>query len=113
MNDTGLLLHVSGADAASIQPGIRMALNAQEQLPHVIIELVIQGPCVSFLTAGSVLEPHLAALHGGRVQVLACTNSLRSAGVEAGRLQGGVGVVPAAVAHLAARQFTGWAYVRV
>ena len=80
---------------------------------------VIQGPCVSFLHAGSALEPELSGLGelsglaGRPVQVLACANSLRSAGLEADQLQGGVSVVPAAVAHLSTRQFTGWAYVRV
>ena len=113
MKDKGLLLHVSGADAAPIQAGIRVALNARAQLPDVTMELVVQGPCVAFLEAGSVLEPELAALGGGQVPVLACGNSMRSAGLEADQLQGGMSVVPAAVAHLASRQFSGWAYVRV
>ena len=113
MRDKGLLLHVSGADAAQIQAGIRVALNARAQLPDITLELVVQGLCVSFLAAGSSLEPELATLGGGRVPVLACGNSMRSAGLEADELPGGVSVVPAAVAHLAARQFTGWAYVRV
>lgn len=113
MKDKGILLHVSGADAAHIQAGIRTALNARAQLPAVTVELVVQGPCVTFLEAGSVLESELAALGGGHVPVLACSNSMRSAGLEADQLHGCVSVVPAAVAHLAERQFTGWAYVRV
>ena len=113
MKDKELLLHVSGADAAQIQAGIRVALNARAQLPDVTMELVVQGPCVTFLKAGSVLEPELAALGAGNVPVRACGNSMRSAGLEADELQRCVNVVPAAVAHLAARQFTGWAYVRV
>lgn len=68
MNDRGMLLHVSGADAAGIQAGIRAARNARASLPAVQIELVVQGPCVAFLRP---------------------------------------------VGHLAARQFDGWAYVRV
>ena len=113
MNATGLLLHVSGAEAAQIQAGIRTALNARAQLPQVVVELVLQGACVSFLEAGSVLEPELSALAGGLVRVLACANSLRSAEMEATQLHDGVGIVPAAVAHLATRQLEGWAYVRV
>ncbi|MDJ0322658.1 DsrE family protein [Cryobacterium sp. PH31-AA6] len=113
MNNTGLLLHVSGADAIHIQAGIRAAINARAQLPTVSIELVIQGPCVTFLATGSVLESELAALGDGLVHILACNNSMRSAGLQADQLPGAVSVVPAAVAHLAARQFTGWAYVRV
>ena len=113
MTDKGLLLHVSGADAAHLEAGIRTALNARAQLPEVTLELVVQGPCVTHLAAGSALVPELAALDGEHVQVLACNNSMRSAGLEANQLHGGVNVVPAAVAHLATRQFTGWAYVRV
>lgn len=113
MKDKGILLHVSGADAAHIEAGIRTALNARAQLPGVSMELVVQGPCVTFLKAGSVLEAELAALGGGRVPVLACGNSMRSAGLEADELQGCVSVVPAAVAHVATKQFSGWAYVRV
>ena len=113
MNDKGMLLHVSGADAAHIQAGIRAALNARAQLPGVSLELVVQGPCVAFLEAGSVLESELAALGGEQVPVLACSNSMRSVGLEADQLHARVGTVPAAVAYLAARQFAGWAYVRV
>lgn len=113
MKIQGLLLHVSGADATHIQAGIRAALNARAQLPAVTIELVIQGPCVTFLAVGSALDPELTAVEARNVQVLACNNSMRSAGLEADQLPGGVSVVPAAVAHLAERQFIGWAYVRV
>ncbi|SDJ98202.1 hypothetical protein SAMN05216282_10230 [Cryobacterium psychrotolerans] len=113
MNDRGMLLHVSGADAAGIQAGIRAARNARASLPAVQIELVVQGPCVAFLRAGSVLEPELSALAEQAVRVLACGNSLRSAELEADQLYRDVSIVPAAVGHLAARQFDGWAYVRV
>lgn len=113
MNNKGLLLHVSGNEATHIQAGMRAVINARAQLPTVSIELVIQGPCVTFLATGSVLEPELAALGGGLVHVLACNNSMRSAGLQADQLPGSVSVVPAAIAHLAARQFTDWAYVRV
>lgn len=113
MNNKGMLLHVSGADAAGIQAGVRAARNARAHLPAVEIEIVVQGPCVAFLRAGSVLEPELAALPEQAVHVLACGNSMRSAEVEADQLNRDVSTVPAAVGHLAERQFDGWAYVRV
>lgn len=113
MNRSGLLLHVSGADAAQIQSGIRAALNAHAQIPDVTMELVVQGPAVEFLRAESVLVPELAALGTVPVRVLACANSMRSRGLEPHELAHGVSVVPAAVAHLAARQLEGWAYIRV
>lgn len=112
MPDQRLLLHVSGTDAAHIQTGLRNARNARAQLPALTVEVVVQGPCVAFLAAGSMLDPDLTALNDEHLRVVACNNSMQSAGLEASSLHARVGVVPAAVAHLATRQFTGWAYVR-
>ncbi|MCX6500145.1 MAG: DsrE family protein [Arthrobacter sp.] len=47
------------------------------------------------------------------VSVLACGNSLRSAGLEEKDLSPGIGVVPAAIAHIAQRQWNGRAYARL
>ena len=109
----GLLLHVSGADATVIQAGIRSALNALAQLPALTIEIVVQGPVVLFLRAGSVLEAALTELDDTSVRVLSCQNSMRSVGLDAADLLPTVSGVPAAVAHLTVRQFDGWAYIRV
>ncbi|MDY7528231.1 MULTISPECIES: DsrE family protein [unclassified Cryobacterium] len=109
----GLLLHVSGADAPLIQAGIRSALNASAQLPTLTIEIVVQGSVVLFLRARSDLENALTELAATPVRVLSCQNSMRSVGLDAADLLPSVSVVPAAVAHLTARQFEGWAYIRV
>ena len=45
--------------------------------------------------------------------ILTCGNSMRSAGMEDKDLAPGVGAVPAAIAHLARRQWDGWAYARL
>jgi intracellular sulfur oxidation DsrE/DsrF family protein len=92
----GLLLHVSGSEESQVQAGIRAARNARAQLPELTMEIVVQGPAVAF-----------------PVRVLACGNSMRSVGLEPAELFRDVTVVPAAVAHLAARQLDGWAYIRV
>lgn len=113
VTSAGLVLHVSGADATLIQGGIRSALNARAQLPTLAIEIVVQGPAVLFLRAGSVLEPALTELAATPVRVLSCQNSMRSVGLDAADLLQSVSVVPAAVAHLTVRQFKGWAYIRV
>jgi len=49
----------------------------------------------------------------GQYKWVACANSLRAVGIAAEDLTAGVGTVPAAVTHLAQRQWAGWAYVRV
>lgn len=113
MTGEGLLLHVSGADAGHVQAGIRAALNAHAQMPTLTVEIVVQGPAVLFLRGGSVLESELTAVGAVPVLVLACGNSMRSVELDADQLIRGVSTVPAAVAYLAARQFEGWAYIRV
>jgi intracellular sulfur oxidation DsrE/DsrF family protein len=109
----GLLLHVSGSEESQVQAGIRAARNARAQLPELTMEIVVQGPAVAFLQSASALESELAALNAVPVRVLACGNSMRSVGLEPAELFRDVTVVPAAVAHLAARQLDGWAYIRV
>lgn len=81
--------------------------------PGVSVEVVVQGPGVALLAAGSTLEEPVGEALARGIRILACGNSLRSAGLEPGGLSSGVGSVPAAIAHLATRQWEGWAYVRL
>ncbi|AOT05392.1 hypothetical protein ASPU41_06475 [Arthrobacter sp. U41] len=93
---------------------LRSSQNAVAALgPEVPVEAVIQGPGVALLAEGSGFGEAISTAVAGGVRVLACGNSLRSAGVPAERLLPGVGMVPAAIAHLARRQWDGWAYVRL
>lgn len=111
----GLLLHVWTDDAAdgaaALRTVQRVAANARAELgPEVAVQVVVQGAAVRLLLAadddGAVpLEPGL--------DIVACANSLRSLGAEPGALRADVGIVPAAVAHLARQQWAGWAYLRV
>lgn len=65
------------------------------------------------LLSGTELGADLDTCSEQGVTVLACENSLARFGLEPHQLYEGVGTVPAAAAHLARRQFAGWAYVRV
>ncbi|MEH0108701.1 hypothetical protein V6N00_03090 [Tersicoccus sp. MR15.9] len=111
----GLLLHVFGGDPAAVAAGARVAQNARRDLgPVTAVELVVQGGAVRGLIADSEPAASLAPLDDDAgIAVLACENSMRSADVEAAALRAGVGTVPAAVGHLARRQWEGWAYVRL
>lgn len=113
MNQQRLLVHVGDGDPDTIRSGLRTARNARAVLPLLLVEIVVHGPVVAVLAAGSAVGPDLDELQDDSVQVLACLNSLRSAGLAADQLHARVTTVPAAVAHLAMRQFDGWAYVRV
>jgi len=98
MHAPSLVIHVHGA-----QPGT-----------PIPIELVVQGGAVAELSATTELATAVTTAnrdHG--IKVLTCANSLRAVGIAAEDLTAGVTIVPAAVTHLAQRQWAGWAYVRV
>lgn len=111
----GLLIHAAGPLEQDALAGIlRGATNARAALdPATDIEVVVQGVGVKLLAAGS---PATEAINNARqlgVSILACGNSMRSAGLEEKELIPGIGMVPAAIAHLAERQWDRWAYARL
>jgi intracellular sulfur oxidation DsrE/DsrF family protein len=112
---TGLVVHGAGQGAQDWLPGVlRSATNAADALPAgTAIEVVIQGPGVALLTGGSGFAEAIRAALERQISILACGNSLRSAAVPSDQLLPGVDTVPAAIAHLASRQWEGWAYVRL
>lgn len=111
----GLLVHSAGpAELAGLAAALRSAGNAVAALASgVSVEVVVQGPGVGLLAAGSTLGESVSEVLGQGIRVLACGNSLRSVDLTPGQLLSGVGSVPAAIAHLATRQWEGWAYVRL
>lgn len=111
----GIVVHGAGPmQSGSLEGVLRSSRNAVEALgAEVPVEAVIQGPGVALLGAGSESGGAVTEAIAAGIRVLACGNSLRSAGIEAEELLPGVSVVPAAIAHLARRQWQGWAYVRL
>ena len=111
----GLVAHSAGPlQDGALEGVLRSSQNAIAALgPKVPVEAVIQGPGMSRLAADSGSGEAMAGALASGVRVLACGNSLRSAGVPAESLLPGVDTVPAAIAHLAERQWDGWAYVRL
>lgn len=63
--------------------------------------------------AAAALAPGVPVEVGQGIRILACGNSLRSVELTPGQLLPGVESVPAAISHLATRQWEGWAYVRL
>lgn len=111
----GLLIHSAGPLEQDALAGIlRRASNARAALtPGTGIEVVVQGPGVKLLATNS---PATEAVNSARhldVSILACGNSMRSAGLEEKGLAPGIDMVPAAIPHLAQRQWDGWAYARL
>ncbi|MFP5316416.1 MAG: hypothetical protein ACLGHS_13705 [Actinomycetes bacterium] len=107
-----LVLHLAGPGHEpfpDLAMAMRVAGNAAAELPDVEIEILVQGPSVSQLIG----DKAIAEVPEPSVSVYACGNSLRSAGIDPSALPSGVKVIPAAVAHIAHRQFDGAAYLRV
>ena len=111
----GLVAHSAGPlPDGALAGALRSSQNAVAALgPKVPVEAVFQGPGVALLAEGSACGDAISSAVASGVRVLACGNSLRSAGVPAEGLLPGIGIVPAAIAHLAKRQWEGWAYVRL
>lgn len=114
-NGKGLLIHAASPLEQDALAGIlRSATNARAALhPGTAIEVVVQGPGVKLLAAGSPASEAINDARQLHVRILACGNSMRSAGLEESALIPGIGIVPAAIAHLAQRQWDGWSYARL
>lgn len=111
----GLLIHSAGPLEQEALTGIlRSAANARAALGQgAHIEVVIQGPGVKLLATNTPATEAITNAGQLHVDILACGNGMRSAGMEDQDLAPGVGTVPAAIAHLARRQWDGWAYARL
>lgn len=111
----GLLIHSAGPLGQDALTGIlRSAANARAALGQgADIEGIVQGPGVKLLPTNSPATEAITSAGQLHVDILACSNSMRSAAMEDKDLAPGVGTVPAAIAHLARRQWDGWAYVRL
>lgn len=93
---------------------LRSAANARAALGQgAHIEVVVQGPGVTLLAHNTPVTEAITNAGQLDVGILACGNSMRSAGMDEKDLAAGVDMVPAAIAHLARRQWEGWAYARL
>lgn len=92
----------------------RAAKNLLAEIPDATVELVVQGGAVSGLTRGADQAGKLREILTGMPQliVVACANALAAHDVTEADLAEGIQVTPAGVAHVARRQWEGWAYLR-
>ncbi|MFC0581411.1 DsrE family protein [Micrococcoides hystricis] len=110
-----VVFQLRSADEQSILSATKSARNLLQQLPDIPVEIVCQGGSVLGLQrdtewAEKLLE-YLSKLE--TVKILACENALASHEVNAADLLEVVETVPAGVAHIAQRQWDGWAYLPV
>ncbi|MEM4782586.1 MAG: DsrE family protein [Halalkalicoccus sp.] len=85
-------------------------LDAREDATAVF---VANGDGVFALTASSKHTPRVEALADRGVSFRACSNSLRTRGIDEGDLAAVVATVPAGVGELARLQAAGYGYLKV
>lgn len=110
----GVVLHAQGELRDVVQSALRAAFNLRTALADAGVEIVVQGGAAGLVvTDEDVSAEVLRTMREVRADVALCHNSLISLGLGQALVPPGVLVVPAAVAHLAQRQWQGWAYVRL
>lgn len=110
----GLVIHVSGGERETFSAALRYASNfvaaSDGSRP---VDVVVNGAALDLLLAPCELRAQVSELHqGGLVLFSACANTMAARGITAADLHPVAEVVPAAVTHLAQRQWDGWAYLR-
>ena len=109
----GVVVHLDEADPAKHAAILRNISNLIDALePGTDIELVTHGPGISVLLPDSPHRETVRTLQHRGLTVDACRNTLRSEGIDPGRLVPDSTIVPSGIAHLVIRQREGWAYLR-
>jgi intracellular sulfur oxidation DsrE/DsrF family protein len=104
---------VSDADPQKWSLTLGNAANAARELgKDTTIEIVVFGPGIGMLKAGSVVEARVLEAIAAGVAVRACQNTMRGNHLEPKDMIAGVGYVPSGVAELIRRQAEGYAYIR-
>jgi intracellular sulfur oxidation DsrE/DsrF family protein len=104
---------VSDADPQKWSLTLNNASNALNELGQdTVLEIVVFGPGIGMLKAGSDAEVRVREAIGHGIAVLACQNTMRGQHLEAKDMIAGIGYVPSGVGELIRRQAEGYAYLR-
>ncbi|UQX11249.1 DsrE family protein [Candidatus Mycobacterium methanotrophicum] len=108
------VIHVDDADIGRQRLASGNVLNLLDDtaVASADIEIVFNGAAIWALTRQSALTAELARLQARGVALLACNDSMRTAGVTVDQLIPNVTVVPSGISHLVGRQHEQWAYIR-
>lgn len=109
-----LVLQVSDGDPQKWGLALTNAYNVQNDLaPETVdIEIVVYGPGIGMVKAGSPVADRVASAMKSGVKVVACENTMTSQHLTKADMLPGIGYVLAGVVELMRRQQQGWAYVR-
>jgi intracellular sulfur oxidation DsrE/DsrF family protein len=109
-----LVLQVSDADPAKWGLALNNAYNVQQDLgaDAVELEIVVYGPGISMLKAGSPVAQRVAAAMKSGIRMVACENTMTNQKLAKADMLPDLGYVQAGVTQLMKRQQQGWAYIR-
>jgi len=111
---TKVVFQVSDNDPAKWALTLNNVRNAQVDLGEdkVIAEIVVYGPGIAMLKAGSPVADRVAEALGKNVQVVACQNTMQAMKLVNADMLPRIGYVPAGVVELIQRQGAGYAYIK-
>ncbi len=108
-----VVIQLSIDDPEVHQSVIQQIQNLIDDLPHIIIELVIHSRGIQIALKSCSLKNKLEYLvKHHEACILVCSNTLRSQSLNAEDLMPFVKVIPSAVGHLVRRQQEGWSYLK-
>jgi hypothetical protein len=109
-----VVFQVSDGDAGKWSLAANNAKNVQDSYgaEKVLVEIVVYGPGIGMLKAGSTASNRVAELVKSGVQVVACENTMAAMKLTKDDMNPAISYVPAGVVEIMKRQGEGWAYVR-
>jgi len=109
------VIQVSDADPVKWNLALNNAKNVQDDLggsDGVDLEIVVYGPGIGMLKAGSPVASRVADALKGGVKVVACENTMKAQRLVHADMLPAIGYVGAGVVELMKKQQQGWAYIR-
>jgi uncharacterized protein len=110
-----LVIQVSDADPAKWGLVLNNAANVQTEFggPSAVdVEIVVYGPGIGMLKAGSPVGDRIAAAMNNGVHVVACQNTMHGMKLTPADMLPAIGYVPSGVGEIVKKQQQGWSYVR-
>lgn len=109
-----VVFQVSDNDPAKWNLTLNNVRNVQADLGEdkVTAEIVVYGPGISMLKAGSPVAQRVAAALEKDVKVVACENTMHAQKLTYDDMLPKIGYVPAGVVELIQRQAEGYAYIK-
>ncbi len=109
-----VVFQVSDNDPAKWNLTLNNVRNVQADLGEekVTAEVVVYGPGIAMLKAGSPVAQRVADALGKNVKVVACENTMKAQKLTYDDMLPKIGYVPAGVVELIQRQADGYAYIK-